>query len=121
MRWISVNILDHDRVEIFEGHLSISIAVGLLHHQSQGLLVQVFLDMVVHLLEVVNGEVVLVVSVVFLEDGGDFFLCLASEGLRIHRFHELYEADASGFLGVELCHDLVGGLSIGCEAVLGKE
>lgn len=121
MRWISVNILDHDRVEIFEGYLSISIAVCLLHHQSQGLLIQVFLDMVVHLLEVINGQVVLVVSVVLLENGGDFFLGLASEGLRIHSFHELYEADASGFLGVELCNDLVGGLSVGGEAVLGQE
>lgn len=77
--------------------------------------------MVVHLFEVFIGEVVLVVSIVFLEDCCDFFLAFAAEGLRVHSFHELDEADTSGLLGIELGHDLVGGLPVGIEAVLREE
>lgn len=77
--------------------------------------------MVVHLLEVLIGQVILIVAIVLLKDGCNFLLALAAVGLRVHRFHELDEADASSLLGIKLCNYLICGLSVGIEAVLSEE
>ena len=77
--------------------------------------------MTVHLPNVVHSKVVLVVTVVFLENCCDLLLRFVSEGLRVHWFHKFYEANASGFLGIELCDYFIGGLSVGFKTVLGQQ
>lgn len=77
--------------------------------------------MVVHFPEVIDGEVVLVITVVFLEDGCDFFLGLVAEGLGVHGLHELDETDTTCFFSVEFGDDFIGGLAVRVEAILGEE
>lgn len=76
--------------------------------------------MAVHLLYVVNRQVVLIVSVVLLENGSDLLLRLVSEWLCVHSLHELDETYASCLLCVELGHNFVGSLSVGVETVLSQ-
>ena len=117
----SIDILDHDRIEVIEAHLPIPICIRLLQHQFQGLLVEVFLDLVVHLPKIIERQVVLVVPVVFLENSRDLLLGLVTVGLGVHRLHELDETDTSGLLHIELRHHFVSGLSVGIEAVLSEQ
>jgi len=121
-RWqSSIDILDHDGVEVIEAHLAVPVGVCLLEHELERLFVEILLDLVVDFPEVVEGEVVLVVAVILLEDGCDFLLGFVAVGLGVHGLHELDEADASCLLHVELCHYLISGLPVGIEAVLGKQ
>ena len=87
----SVDVLGHDCIKILKADLSVLVAVGLLQHQSQGLELEVLFDVVVHVLEVIQGQIVLVLSVVFLENAGDHLLVLVAVGLRVHGLHELQE------------------------------
>lgn len=77
--------------------------------------------MVVHVLQVFKSQIVLVLSVVFLEDGSNQFLVLVSVGLSVHCFHELDEADTSCLFGIELSYNFVSGLTVRGEAILSEE
>jgi len=75
----------------------------------------------VHLSEIIKDEVIFVVSVVFLENGCDFFFCFVSVRFGVHCFHEFDEADTSSFLSIKLSCDLIGGFSVRIEAILREE
>ena len=77
--------------------------------------------MLVDLLEIVNSQIALVVSVVFLEDSCDFLFGFVAIGLSVHCFHKLDETDTSSFLRVEFCSDFVSGFSVWFETVLSEQ
>jgi len=117
----SVDVFDHHGVEVVKADLAILVAIRLLNHQPEGLLLQALLDMTVHLLEVVDSQVVFVIPVVFLEDGGDELLVLVAVRLALHRLHEFHETYPTGLLNIEFGHYFVGGLFVGIEPVLAQE
>ena len=117
----SVDVLGHDCVKILKTDFSIFVAIGFLQHQFQSLVIQVFLDVVVHVLQVVQSQVIFVFPVVFFEHARDHLLVLVAVGLSIHGFHEFEETDTTSLFSIELGNDFVGGLSVGHKTVLRQQ
>lgn len=74
--------------------------------------------MIVHVLQIINGQIVLVITVVFFENGSDEFFVFISVWLGVHGFHELNETDTTSLLAIELSYDFVSGLPVGGKTIL---
>lgn len=48
----SINIFDHDWVEVLKADFTVSIRVSFLNHESKSLDIQVFFNMTVHLFQI---------------------------------------------------------------------
>ena len=48
----SINIFDHDWVEVLKADFTVSIGVSFLNHESKSLDIQVFFNMTVHLFQI---------------------------------------------------------------------
>lgn len=77
--------------------------------------------MPVDLPDIIDVNVVLVGSVVLLENCCYLFLILVQVWLRAHRLHELVEADATRLLNIELGNYLIHSLFVGGKTVLGEQ
>lgn len=114
----SVDILDHDRIEVFKRDLAVVITVCLVKHQSDCPFVQVLLDVSIHLFQIVDIQITLVVAIVPLEYCTDLFLVLVEVGLGQNCLHKLREADPAGLLNIELGHDFVDCVLVRLEVIL---
>ena len=77
--------------------------------------------MIVHVLQVIDGQIVLVITVVFFENGSDKFFVFISVGLGVHGLHELNETDTTSLLAIELSYDFVSGLPVRGKTILCKK
>ena len=117
----SIDVANHDRIEVFEADLSITVGIGLFKHGFDGIFIQIFLELPVDVPEILKMYVSLIVPIVFLEHLHYVLFALAHIRPRIHGVHELPERYTTRLLHVEFRDDLVHG-SLAClKAILPEQ
>lgn len=114
----SVGMPNHRSVEVLEGYPAVGIAIGLLQHQLQRLIIQLLLHMSVDVLHVFQIDVSLARSIILPKDHSNFLACFVLPGLHLHGVHEIPEAEATRLLHIKFCHDFIYSLLTGIETVL---
>ena len=122
MRWrSSVYVFDHHSVKILKTYLTILITICLLHHQLQSLIIQILFHMVIHILQIFNRQIILVIPIVFFEDWSNHLLVFVTIWLGVHRLHELNKTYTSCLFAIEFGNDLICCLTIRYKSILGEQ
>lgn len=84
-------------------HSALVRCVNLLYYPLEGVLVDVFLYALIHILQVAQVQVAFAIPVVLFEDARYLLLCLVLGWLGSHCPHEILETDAPSLAFIKLC------------------